>query len=160
SNAVTWSINPQVGSIDQTGLYTAPGILTVSQKVTASVTSVADPTKSASAVITLTPLVTVGAGAPTDALVQLFQSAWNRVGLNALVAMPPVANVRAFGNAGYVQEFNAADGSTLRHALVTGSASLAYAGTSPVFQVLGPLWSYYSTVGANTAGYPLGDSQA
>src|SRR5262249_5081580 len=76
------------------------------------------------------------------------------------VAMPPVANVRAFGNAGYVQEFNAADGSTLRHALVTGSASLAYAGTSPVFQVLGPLWSYYSTVGANTAGYPLGDSQA
>jgi uncharacterized protein (TIGR03437 family) len=159
---VTWSYSPQVGSLSVSGTtatYTAPGQVSASQKITITATSTFDNSTSDTATVTVTQLVTVGGGAPSDALTVAFLGAWNRNGFNALVTLPPVGLVRPFGNTGYVQEFTDATTSTLRHALVTGSASLAYGGISPVFQVLGPLWSYYSTVGANTAGYPLSDSQ-
>ena len=47
------------GSITATGLYTAPASITSSQTVTVKATSVADPTKSATAAVTLTQLVTI-----------------------------------------------------------------------------------------------------
>jgi len=54
--AVTWSASPSgTGTIDQTGLYTAPGSITSTTSVTITATSQFDPTKSASATITLTP---------------------------------------------------------------------------------------------------------
>ncbi len=53
--SVTWSISPQLGSIDQTGLYTAPGSVTSRHKVTVTATSVADPRKSASARVWILP---------------------------------------------------------------------------------------------------------
>ncbi|MBZ5675069.1 MAG: immunoglobulin domain-containing protein [Acidobacteriia bacterium] len=56
NNAVTWSINPNVGSISSTGLYTAPASIASAQSVTVTATSVADNTKSASATVTLTPV--------------------------------------------------------------------------------------------------------
>jgi uncharacterized protein (TIGR03437 family) len=59
SKGVTWSISPVVGSIDQTGNYTAPFSITASQKVTVTATSVDDPTKSASATVTLSPAAAV-----------------------------------------------------------------------------------------------------
>jgi uncharacterized protein (TIGR03437 family) len=56
---VTWAISPAVGSIDQTGNYSAPATVSASQKVTVTATSVDDPSKSASATVTLNPPTTV-----------------------------------------------------------------------------------------------------
>ncbi|MBZ5727272.1 MAG: DUF2341 domain-containing protein, partial [Acidobacteriia bacterium] len=51
--AVTWSISPVVGTISDTGRYTAPGVILSPQTVTVTATSVADPSKSASATVAL-----------------------------------------------------------------------------------------------------------
>ena len=53
NTAVTWSINPSVGTISSAGLYTAPSSILTSQTVTVTAQSVADPTKSASASVSL-----------------------------------------------------------------------------------------------------------
>ena len=53
NTAVTWSINPSVGTISSAGLYTAPSSILTSQTVTVTAQSVADPTKSASAQVSL-----------------------------------------------------------------------------------------------------------
>ena len=74
NTAVTWSLNPAVGSVSAAGLYTAPATVTIQQTVTVTATSVADPTKTASGVVTLTPppaaftpiRVNAGGGAYTD----------------------------------------------------------------------------------------------
>jgi MSHA biogenesis protein MshQ len=52
NTAVTWSINPLVGSI-LNGLYQAPASITVAQAITVTATSVADGSKSASSVVNL-----------------------------------------------------------------------------------------------------------
>ena len=52
---VKWTLQPSVGSLTGTGIYTAPASISSDQNVTVSVTSVADPTKSASALIALKP---------------------------------------------------------------------------------------------------------
>ena len=59
NTSVTWSLGPGgAGTISTGGLYTAPSTITSQQTVTVTATSVADPTKSASATITLMPPVT------------------------------------------------------------------------------------------------------
>ncbi|HEX6895094.1 MAG TPA: hypothetical protein VF146_07460, partial [Bryobacteraceae bacterium] len=55
NTGVTWSISPAVGSISN-GTYTAPASISSQQVVTVVATSVADPTKSASAIVTLVPI--------------------------------------------------------------------------------------------------------
>jgi uncharacterized protein (TIGR03437 family) len=55
NNSVTWTLSANVGSISNTGLYTAPASVSSQQTVTATATSVADPTKSANASINLLP---------------------------------------------------------------------------------------------------------
>ncbi len=50
---VTWTLNPNVGSIGANGLYTAPAYVSAQQTVTVTATSVADPLQSATANITL-----------------------------------------------------------------------------------------------------------
>ena len=61
NTAVTWSISPDgLGSIDNTGLYTAPVPITSRQTVTVKVVSVADPNQSATATVTLIPSAQVG----------------------------------------------------------------------------------------------------
>src|ERR1035437_9802898 len=49
NTAVTWSVNPSVGTVSSTGLYTAPASIASAQNVPLTATSAADPTKSASA---------------------------------------------------------------------------------------------------------------
>jgi hypothetical protein len=66
---VTWSIDPQVGSISSMGLYAAPLSVSAAQTVTVTATSAADPTRSASAVVNLIPAgsftpIRVNAGGP------------------------------------------------------------------------------------------------
>jgi hypothetical protein len=74
NTAVTWQVNgvaggnSTAGTIDATGLYTAPGTLPSPATVTVTAISVADPTKSdsASVTISLTPVLSVN---PTQATV-------------------------------------------------------------------------------------------
>jgi hypothetical protein len=64
NTAVTWSINPAVGSISAAGVYAAPANITSVQNVIVTATSVADSTKAASATLTLLPPVTSVSGGP------------------------------------------------------------------------------------------------
>jgi uncharacterized protein YjdB len=66
--SVTWSMSPQLGSIDQTGNYTAPSTVPSWTGVTVTATSVADPTKSASAQIWIFPPVSIGITPPSATL--------------------------------------------------------------------------------------------
>jgi hypothetical protein len=61
---VTWSLVPPVGTLAN-GLYTAPSGISIQQTVTLTAISAADPTKSASAIISLVPPVVIGI-APTS----------------------------------------------------------------------------------------------
>jgi hypothetical protein len=66
--SVIWSITPALGSIDQTGLYSAPVWLSSWQGVTVTATSVADRTKSASAKVWVFPPVSVEITPPSATL--------------------------------------------------------------------------------------------
>src|SRR6185503_3196359 len=59
NTSVNWSMTPSLGSL-LNGLYTAPSLISAAQAVTVTATSVADPTKSASATVQLTAIVTIG----------------------------------------------------------------------------------------------------
>jgi hypothetical protein len=59
---VIWSLSPNVGTISSSGLYTAPASISVQQLVTATATSVGDPSKSASAAVTLSSTVNLALG--------------------------------------------------------------------------------------------------
>ena len=64
--SVTWSISPSVGTIDQTGLYTAPSV-TKQEVITVTATSNADSTKTGTATMTLL-LSTITLGPQTVSL--------------------------------------------------------------------------------------------
>jgi hypothetical protein len=53
---LTWTMNPQVGTLSSNGLYTAPAIILNPQTVTVTATSVADPSVSGSADVYLVPV--------------------------------------------------------------------------------------------------------
>jgi hypothetical protein len=72
--SVTWAASPQVGTLDSAGLYMAPSPITSQQIITVTATSVADPTKSASASITLTAPIAVSL-APLSATLVANQTA-------------------------------------------------------------------------------------
>jgi uncharacterized protein (TIGR03437 family) len=163
NTAVTWSISPQLGSMTSAGSYTAPSPINASASITVTATSVADPTKSATASIALSHLVGVGEGAPNSELVWQFLSAYSRNGFNYLVSVPPLGTVKALGTTGYVQEFAAANGTSGgKLALVTVSPTVAALNSTTadtVVQLWAGVYAYYNSVGATTAGYPLMDTQ-
>ncbi len=64
NTAVTWSVNPVVGSVSTNGVYFAPANITNLQNLVVTATSVADSTKAASATLTLLPPVTSVNGGP------------------------------------------------------------------------------------------------
>ena len=163
NTAVTWSLSPAgVGSIDSTGLYTAPSSITASEKVTVTAASVADTTKTAIAAITLNITIGVGTGASTPMLQVYFEEAFYRNGFNYLVSLPPQGEVASLGGGVYGQKFSdAARDSGVTYGLATASASLNPApdgSTFPVAQIYPGIFAYYSTVGAATAGAPLSDT--
>lgn len=59
NTAVRWSIFPEIGSITQTGLYTAPATFVGSPTITVSAISLADGTKIGQATLTLVNRITV-----------------------------------------------------------------------------------------------------
>ena len=91
SGNYAWSISPQSGSIDQTGLYTAPGAITSVGTVTVTATSVEDSTTFGTAKITLTANATVSVSiSPTSASLapgqgQLFSATVNNAANSAVI---------------------------------------------------------------------------
>ena len=73
NTAVTWSINPVVGTISASGQYTAPAILGSQRSITITATSVADPTKSVSSIATLISPVSVSPASVTLSVSQMQQ---------------------------------------------------------------------------------------
>jgi hypothetical protein len=67
NTTVTWSISG-LGAVSNTGLYTAPAVVTNQTTATVKATSAADPTRSASATLTLIP-ITVGVSPATASVV-------------------------------------------------------------------------------------------
>ena len=107
----------------------------------------------------------VGSGAPNDTIAQRFYQAYIRNGFNLLVALPPVGNVQRFGTTGLIQLFqDAAKTGGVRLALIKATTSTVLPPTDSgsagidVFQVLASMYSYYSSVGVATAGYPITDT--
>jgi uncharacterized protein (TIGR03437 family) len=74
----------------------------------------------------------------------------------------PVGDVRRFGSTGLVQEFyDLSRTAGVRYALVRANTSDAVsAGVDGVLQVLPEMYSYYSSLGPNTVGYPTIDTVA
>ena len=88
-----WTINPPMGSITQTGLYTAPGSISVQQLVTVTATSSAG---NASASLTLTPTATTPPTTPpTTTAVQLPLEVMGPAGttVGASFTLPPGSNL-------------------------------------------------------------------
>ena len=63
STGVNWSVSPQTGAISAAGQYSSPATINTGQVVSVTATSQADPTKYATALITLVP---AGVALPTD----------------------------------------------------------------------------------------------
>ena len=155
---VTWTISPATGTISSTGVYTAPALISSTSSLRVTATSAADPTKSGSATITLSNYVTIGTGAPAN-LQNGFYIAYYRNGFDQLTTLPPVGPVSKLGTTGYVQLFNDSGGLGLHYALVSISTTSPYAGQESVVQIYPALYTYYGSIGAATAGYPLEDNQ-
>ncbi|HTM49071.1 MAG TPA: Ig-like domain-containing protein [Bryobacteraceae bacterium] len=120
-------------------------------------------------VICLSATIDVGSGAPSIGLTQRFQNAFFRNGFAYLVSLPPVNNVQRFGSTGLIQVFNAAgstpgaaqganSGSQLALVKANMTTALPTDGSVDVAQVLANMYSYYNSVGVNTAGYPTTDT--
>src|ERR1035438_7617035 len=73
NTAVTWSLNPVVGTITSAGFYTAPASISSSQNVNVIAISSADSSKMATATVNLQPTVSVAVG-PTSAALRASQT--------------------------------------------------------------------------------------
>ncbi len=102
----------------------------------------------------------VGSGAPNVLIQQQFQLAYYRNGFASLVSYPPLADVRRLGTNGLVQEFaDAAKSSGVKLALVMPNLNASVVqGVTPVFQIQGAMYAYFSQVGVSTAGMPIIDT--
>ena len=120
------------------------------------------------AFICLAATIDVGSGAPSPGLTEKFVSNFYRNGFAYLVSLPPVDNVQRFGVTGLAQEFNAAgstgtgtgSGSGSKLALIKANMGTALPtdGSVDVAQVLAGIYSYYTSVGVTTAGFPTTDT--
>lgn len=105
------------------------------------------------------PAIDVGEGAPTPGTRIQFQQAWFRNGFQLLVG-EPAGVVRRWGSTGLIQEFLGKSDTDGRAALVKATATDAVAGDGlGVYQVYAGIFSYYSTLGAGTVGFPTMDTQ-
>ncbi|MDQ6704373.1 MAG: hypothetical protein M3Z85_00255, partial [Acidobacteriota bacterium] len=95
--------------------------------------------------------VDVGSGSPNSAIQGQFVSAFYQNGFASLVALPPLADVKKFGPNGLVQEFQDAKKTTgVKLALIMPDIN----SPTVIYQVLGDLYPYYSSLGQAVAGFP------
>jgi hypothetical protein len=111
NTAVTWSLSPAVGTINGSGLYTAPGMISSSQTVTVIATSAADGTRTGAATISLMPVavgVTPAAGTMNPSRLNQMTSAVSYAG-NTAVTWSMVSGPGAIGSTGvYVSPISVA----------------------------------------------------
>jgi hypothetical protein len=95
---VNWSVNPPVGTISSSGVYTAPGSIASSQTITVKAASAANPSFSASASVTLTASSALAA----FPLNELFGVAWTDQPIEFRYdgGQPPTATTRMLGPLG------------------------------------------------------------
>ncbi len=101
---------------------------------------------------------TVGQGAATVAIMQSFLNGYNRNGFPLKVTVG-VTPVQALGSPGLVQEFTAVANANLKCALVKPDPN-AIVSANDTLQMLSDLYTYYTSVGQATAGYPTIDTTA
>jgi len=94
---VTWSANPQVGTLTSSGLYTAPGSISSNQVIQVTATSVADPTQKATALVTLLApftqlLLNAGGPAYTDTSNQVWAADNSFAGGNTASTTTAITN--------------------------------------------------------------------
>ncbi len=113
------------------------------------------------ALVSLCSAADIGSGAPSEAIRQAFLNGFYRGSFRSLVSLPPSSDVKRLGSAGYVQEFTAASGSGT-YALVLSTAASGMVvdedAAQYVFQVWAGMYSYYTSLGVSTVGYPTMDS--
>lgn len=97
----------------------------------------------------------VGDGAATPAIKASFINAYNR-GLFSLYVNDPSA-IRALGTPGLVQEFPSKANTNLKYALVKPDPNAPVA-QFDTLQVNSDIYSFYTSVGVGTAGYPTADT--
>lgn len=95
NSSLVWSLSPALGSISNGGAYTAPAAISSPATVTVTVKSVADPSKSASAVVNLqpNPPVTPASAALTAGNTQQFAAP----GATLWSVTPAVGSISATG---------------------------------------------------------------
>lgn len=168
---VTWSASPSIGilganspasGITTTNTYTAPATFPSGTQITITITASDPANTTATTKISLGQTLDVGVGAPTSFLQAQFLQAYNRNGFSSKVSLPPSGAVTTLGSSGYVQVF--ADASKNGTVWALASQSSTTAGSSSdgtvtyVVQIWGGLYSYFSSLGVNTVGYPLYDT--
>ncbi|MDQ2901821.1 MAG: hypothetical protein M3Y07_18790, partial [Acidobacteriota bacterium] len=95
----------------------------------------------------------VGSGSPNSAIQDQFVNAFYQNGFAYLVALPPLADVKKFGPNGLLQEFQDVKKTAgVKFALILPDINSPTA----IFQVLGDLYPYYSSLGQATVGFPTG----
>lgn len=106
--------------------------------------------------------IQVGQGATTTTIGEEFSVAYRRDDFNFTVALPPLAEVVAYGVGGFRQEFQDAAKTGLKSALVRPALpDLTLGVNNAVRQVRPPIYAIYtqSSVGVSMAGFPKIDTQ-
>lgn len=100
-----------------------------------------------------------GSGPVSQIIRDAFRQAYFRNNFH-INTSTPVGDVRRFGSTGLIQEFyDQARTAGVRYALVRANTSDNVAeGVNSVFQVWPEMYSHYTSVGPNTAGYPVVDT--
>jgi hypothetical protein len=107
---VSWSLSPAVGAISASGSYTAPAAISAAQTVTVKATSIADPSKSATAIVSLSPVVVETGPTPgssgairvnsggesyTDPAGQVWSADTGFMGYTGIASGPPVSGTNS-----------------------------------------------------------------
>jgi uncharacterized protein (TIGR03437 family) len=101
--------------------------------------------------------VDIGSGSVSETVRQEFVRAYYRGNFQNLTSLPPLGDVKRLGSTGLVQEFpDAAKTNNVRYALIRANSDTTQEG---VFQLTPDLYTYFTSVGPNTAGYPTTDTQ-
>lgn len=103
----------------------------------------------------------IGSGAPSETVRREFLRSYYRGSFQNLTSLPPLGDVKRLGSTGLVQEYpDAAKTNNVRYALVRANSldSTVQEGVETVFQMTPELYTYYTSVSPNTAGYPVMDT--
>ncbi len=104
----------------------------------------------------------IGSGPVSETIRREFLRSFYRGSFQNLTSLPPLGDVKRLGSTGLVQEFaDAAKTAGVKYALVRANSldTSVQPGVDTVFQMTPDLYTYFNSVGPNTAGYPATDTQ-